>query len=63
MIKVKACQIEFNFSSDSESQPSTNQDDLISIIGSDLENSENHYFVKILWQLFLDFKVESEEGR
>ena len=65
MIKVKACRVEFNFSSDSDSdrQSSTNQDDLISIIGSDLENNENQYNVEILRQLFLDFQVESEEGR
>ena len=63
MIKVKACRIELNISSDSDRQSSTNQDDLISIIGSDLENSENHYNVEILRQLFLDFQVESEEGR
>ena len=65
MIKVKACRIEFNFSSNGDSQPSTNQDDLISIIGSDLENNENQYNVEILRQLFLDFQVESEseEGR
>ena len=63
MIKVKACRVEFNFSSDSDRQSSTNQDDLISIIGSDLENNENQYNVEILRQLFLDFQVESEEGR
>ena len=63
MIKVNACRIEFNISSDSDSQSSTNQDDLISIIGSDLENNENHYNGEILRQLFLDFQVESEEGR
>ena len=63
MIKVKACRIELNISSDSDRQSSTNQDDLISIIGSDLENNENHYNVEILRQLFLDFQVESEEGR
>ena len=63
MIKVKACRIEFNFSSNGDRQSSTNQDDLISIIGSDLENNENHYNVEILRQLFLDFQVESEEGR
>ena len=39
------------------------KDDLMSIIGSDLANNENHYNGEILRQLFLDFQVESEEGR
>ena len=63
MIKVNACGLEFNISSDGDSQSLTNQDDLISIIGSDLENNENQYNVEILRQLFLDFQVKSEEGR
>ena len=63
MIKVKACRIEFNFSSDSDGQPSTNQDDTKSLIGADPSDSETFYNDQILRQLFLDFKVKSEEGR
>merc|ERR1712083_894790 len=55
--------MDYNNSQSRDRQSSTNQDDLISIIGSDLENNENHYNGEILRQLFLDFQVESEEGR
>ena len=54
------CGIEFNYNNKNKKKKN---DDLISIIGSDLENNENHYNVEILRQLFLDFQVESEEGR
>ena len=53
------CGIEFNYNNNRKKK----NDDLISIIGSDLENNENHYNGEILRQLFLDFQVESEEGR
>ena len=51
--------IELNFSSDGP----TNQDDTKSLIGADPSDSETFYNDQILRQLFLDFKVKSEEGR
>ena len=54
------CGIEFNYNNKNKKNQ---KDDLISIIGSDLENNENQYNGEILRQLFLDFQVESEEGR
>ena len=39
------------------------KDDTKSLMGTDLENSEMYFNDEILRQLFLGFKVESEEGR
>ena len=46
-----------------DSEVGQKKDDTKSLMGTDLENSEMYFNDEILRQLFLGFKVESEEGR
>ena len=60
------CGIEFNYSNKNKKKKKDDliyKHKLISILGSDLENNEKKFMVEILLRLFLDFQVESEEGR